>query len=441
MKSGKTSGKKAPSPKGGKKASAPAGKKSSLPATKEEKAHAPVGNKSKLFNELVSKINRDIVGKEADRGPVIMMANAANCSYLLRRPTGVLSTDIGLAGGFPASAPSVIVGPEGIGKDHLLWRTCGETQRIYGDDFAMAVYMTEFKPDKGQMRAAGLKVAYTPEEVAELERSRAMIGLPPLTDEEKADLYDQIGQIAIISGVSAEDGFDALCGFLEANLCQIIAVNSIGFLQTNAKEETESFTQFAQQSSEAMLLSKVAPKFSMLMNRLGTLNETAILLINQVRSKQDGTRVRGRPVMEKDKYQPAAGAKALRHGMAIELFLHRGSAIYNESEKTYLGREVNWELSKGKLGTHDGIRGKYTYYYDGGIDIESDLMAVAMQYDVLELGGSIYTFRPPQGFKGDLGFTVKGKERVIYTLRNNPEVKAAIREACLRAAGVNYRYR
>lgn len=436
-------GKKAPPPKGGKKtAAAAAGGKKSMPATKEEKGKKPVESKSKLFNELVTKLNKDFVGKEATRGPVIMMASSANCSYMLRRPTGILSADIGLAGGFPASAPSVIVGPEGIGKDHLLWKTCGTVQQIYQDDFAMAVYMTEFKPDKGQMRAAGLKVAYSPAEIAEIELSRQHLGLPPLTPEEKADLQHQIGQIAIISGVSAEDGFDALNDFLEANLCQIIAVNSIGFLQTEAKESTDSFSEFAQQSSEAMLLSKVAPKFSMTMNKLGTLNETSILLINQVRTKQDGQRVRGRPVMEKDKYQPAAGSKALRHGMAIEFFLHRGSAIYDKDAGEYLGREVNWEISKGKLGTHDGIRGKYQYYYDGGVDTVADIAAVAQQLEVLETsGGGNYTFRPPKGISAELGFDIRGIERLRYMLRQNTEVCDALREACLRAAGINYRYR
>lgn len=406
-------------------------KKDAAPA-KEAKRPAEEADNRPKFQQVMDKINREFMRKHEVKGPVIVTASHANCSYKLRRPTGVLSMDIALAGGFPASAPSVIVGPEGVGKDFLLWKTCGEVQRIYGDDFAMAVYLTEFMPDKGQMRMAGLQVGYSDDEIAELSLARAQQGRPPFTEAEIADLKAQTGQIAIITGVTAEDGFDILSEFLQSNTCQIIAVNSIGFLQTEAKEATDSFADFAQQRNEAMLLTKVAPKFAMLMNNLSTRNETSILFINQVRAKDGAVNVRGRPVTDRDKYKAAAQSMALRHGLAIEVSLYRGKTIYDEG--IYLGREVNWELTKGKLGTHDGIRGEYSYLYDDGIDAASDTLAVAMKLGVVQKSGSWLTFE-------EAGVKTQGEQMFRFKLRGDLELLAQLRKACLTAAGVDFRYR
>lgn len=423
------------------KAAAKKGKPKSgkgLPATKKarDEAVVPEVSRKKRLEDLITSCN----AKHADgRGaPVIMRASDANCSYLLRRPTGVIDLDIALGGGFPASAVSIIVGPEGVGKDHLLWKTCGKTQEIYGDEFAMAVYFTEFKPDKAQMRHAGLRIAYSEAEIAEFAAQRAELGQPPYTDEELAELRDQVGQIAIVAGVDAETGFDILGEFLESNTCQIIAVNSIGFLQTTAKEEKDSFKEFAQRSSEAILLTKVTPRFAMMMNRLGSSNETAIILINQVRGADAKRTMPGRQVQEKDKYQPAVKVHSMRHGMAIELSLHKGSPVlYDERSKEAGGREIYYELTKGKLGTHDGIKGKYTFLFSNGIQRAESLFAACLRYEVFEVSGSYYTFSHPT-----LGFrSANGQERVRYMIMNVDGLAEALEEACFKAAGVHFRWK
>lgn len=398
---------------------------------KATKAQEPQGRPT--FADVMKKVNADFM-KAGAKGPVLVTASHANCSYTLRRPTGVLSLDIGLGGGFPASAPSVIVGPEGVGKDYLLWKTAGEVQRLYGDDFAMAVYFTEFMPDKGQMRMAGLQVGYSDAEVEDLVLLRASQGRPALTAAEIAGLKHQVGDIALIAGVPAEEGFDILNDILASGTCQIIAVNSIGFLQTAAKEATDSFADFAQQRNEAMLLTKVAPKFAMLLNNLSVRNETSVLLINQVRAKDGAVNVRGRVAGDRDRYKAAAQSMALRHGLAIEVSLYRGSAIYDEGAKEYLGRDVKWETTKGKLGTHDGIRGEYTYLYDGGIDAASDVIAVAEKLGLIKRNGSWFEYPT-------LGIKTQGSEGLRYKLRNDPELSARIRNECLVASKVDFRYR
>jgi RecA/RadA recombinase len=370
---------------------------------------------------------------------VIQQASEMSCSYLLRRPTGILSLDIALGGGFPASAPVVIVGPDGAGKDYMLWRTAAETQKIYGDDFAMAVYFTEFLPDKKYMKdKCGLKIAMSDAELNEEDVAREKSGLPLLTDEERAHYKEQVGSIYIVSGVTAEHGFDAVMSYVESNTCQIVAVNSIGFLQTEAKEEQESFTDFAQQRNEAILLSKFAPKLSMYLNRgfVDERNETSIILINQVRSKDNqGPRIPGRPVQDKDKYRPAAEAHAMKHGKAIELMIHNGKKHFDEAIGQTVGREKNWEITKGKLGTHEGIRGSFDYFYDFGADTVGDLVKTCKSLGVLE-GTTWLTYEDDE-----FGFKANGEDRARQHIQETPGLIDHLRTACLTRAKVVCRYR
>ena len=372
---------------------------------------------------------------------IILDARQMESTYLLRRPTGILSLDIGLGGGFPASAPSVIVGPDGAGKDYLLWRICAQAQKTYGEDFAMAVYLTEFRLDKKYMKdICGLRIAMSEAELDEEDAARVGAGLPPLTDEERAHYADQVGSICVIAGVTAEEGLDAIIAYVQSNACQIVAVNSIGFFQTEAKENTDSFKEFAQQRNEAMLLSKFMPKLAMTLNRnvsAGERNETTVLLINQVRAKdQQGRPMPGRPVLDRDKYQSASNSWALKHGKAIELMIHNGKKHYDEVLGRPIGREKSWTLTKGKLGTHEGIGGTFDYWFEIGVDVLEDLIRTAKSLNVIETAGAWFSYTHDEH-----GFRAQGEDRTRQYLQEHPETVEHLREACLRAAKVVYRRR
>jgi KaiC/GvpD/RAD55 family RecA-like ATPase len=390
------------------------------------------------LEERRARINKLLAASEKTYGAgCVQVASQTNMSYLLRRPTGIMSLDLALAGGFPASAPSVIVGPDGAGKDYLLWRTAAETQRIYGDDFCMAVYFTEFRPDKRYMKDfCGLQIAFSEEELLELDQARHSKKLPGLTADELDHYRRQIGEFISIVGISADQGFDQLFEFLDANICQIIAVNSIGFLQTEAKESVDSFEEFAQRSSEATLLSKALPKFAMYLNR-GS-NETSLLLLNQVRSNDTPKRAMpGRPVLDRDQYKTAANAWALKHGKAIELMIHNAAKIYDHDDKSVvLGRKKQWELTKGKLGTHEGLKGEFNYYYGEGADIAGDLIATAVQLGVIEMSGAWLTY-PDKKY----GFRCQGEPKAVALLNkeDSGELINALRDACFQVADVTFR--
>lgn len=368
-------------------------------------------------------------------------AQNTNASYLLRRPTGITSLDIAMAGGWPASAPNVLVGPDGAGKDYLLWRTMAEAQRNYGDDFCAAVYFTEFKMDKMYMKdMCGLQIAMSDEELEELDRARVEAGMKAFTAFQIDHYKRQIGNFVAIYGLSADHGFDELFELLCANFCQIIAVNSIGFMQTEAKEATESYEEFAQQRSEAALLSKVLPQFAKYLNspdKYERHNETTVLLVNQVRSKDAQQRtMKGRTPLERDGYKTAANAWALKHGKAIEVFLHNGTKIMDEEAKPpyQVGRKKQWEISKGKLGTHEGLRGEFDYIFHYGADMIGDLVDTASKLGVIQVNGAWFSY-DDEGFR----FKTQGAPRTLEVLRKDPALVEHLRVRCFQEARIPFR--
>lgn len=368
-------------------------------------------------------------------------ASEANTSYLLRRPTGIPTLDIALGGGFPAAAPSVIVAPDGVGKDYLLWRTMAQSQRLYGDEFAATVYLTEFLSDKRYIRdRCGLKIGMSDGEIDEINVAREKRGLDALTDEQVWHYQETEGQVLLVYGATAEEGFDRILDFVKSNTCQIAAVNSIGFLFTDAKEAAESLSDNPQQRNEALALTKFTTHLATALNRggpNGERSETSILLINQVRSK-DARAIPGRVLTERDRTKPAAEAHALKHGKAIELTMYNGAKIYNGDPAKgapVVGRTKTWEITKGKLGTHEGKKGEFNYYFSTGADVGSDLITAGLEYDVIKLNGT-HNYRIDS-----LGLKANSRDELRTKVLADEEIMDFLQEEVMKAAPLEFRWK
>lgn len=401
-------------------------------AKKQEEAPS----KAERLAQLVAGVNTRM------KGNVLSLAKDASTSYLLRRPTGITSLDIGIGGGFPAAALSVVTGPDGVGKDYIINRTIAELQRNYGEDTRVAVYNTELKYDKGYARQAGVKVACNDDELDEINVARKENGLPALTKQERAEYKTQVGEIVLIEAPIAEEGLDAVIDCVLSNVFQLVVINSFGVMQTAAKEDQDSFKDFAQQSNEAILMSKFIPKLLTILNRddiAGERNETAILGTVQVRARRDQVRMRpGVPVPDYLKYQAGSGSWALKHGKAIDLTLHKGTPIIDKEQKppVVLGRETKWEITKGKLGTHDGIKGTYDFYFGSGVDLASDLLTTGLQLGILAQAGAWVTWEHET-----YGFKAMGLKKAADELMAKDGAYDALRRECLKTSDVSFRYR
>lgn len=373
---------------------------------------------------------------------LVKMANHQSVSYLLRRPTGIPSLDLALAGGFPASSTSVIAGPDGAGKDYLVWRMVAEQQKLYGDEFAMVIYQTEFPLDKRFAREfCGVEIGFTDEELDEIDEALVDNGLEPFSEEKRKEYKRQVGDIYVIQGGSAEEAFDEILDYTAVGACQLIIVNSIGFLETEAKLAVDSLSDHPQQRSEASLLKRFCTSLSNILNRGldhgTTQNETTIILVDQVRAK-DGASLAGRRfIQDRDKYRSASGAWALKHGKACEIILHKGRVIRNEKDKSAppLGREINWEITKGKLGTHDLKRGSFYFLFEGGADVVTDLIGLCREYDVIETRGAWYYYETK-----DISVKANGEVAFRKKIEGDPVLADLLTNACLRAAQIAFRH-
>ena len=148
--------------------------------------------------------------------------------------------------------------------------------------------------------------------------------------------------------------------------------------------------------------------------------------------------MKGRVPQEKDGYKTAANAWALKHGKALELFVHNGPKIYDEEAKPPypLGRKKSWEITKGKLGTHEGIRGEFDYLYGFGADIYGDLVNTAIKLGVIQLSGSWVSY-DSEGFR----FKTQGAARVLELMRKETELAEHLKTRCFQAAETLCRHR
>jgi len=408
----------------GRKQEKKAAKKTAAPTRKE------------IINSLIASTNA------AYKGQVLQRASETKTSYLLRRPTGVLSLDIALAGGWPAGALCLLSGPDGAGKDLLLNYSIAQQQRLQGKDSAAVILGTEFKYDKPFARDyCGVQVALTKDEIDEVNQGRDIKGLPLLTLEERHEYQKQVGEILLLQGLIMDDALDILLDCIAANTFQLAFINSLGVMQTAAKEEKsakEGLSAHATQSNEAQLLSRFMPMLFTCLNRAshdGHANETAILATSQVRAERDLPRARpGMRLAEKQKYKTGSGSWALKHGKAIELMLHKGTKFFDKSVSPpmVMGNEIQWETKKGKLGTHEGLRGQFDFYFGDGLDTLADLIKTAIEYDVIEQGGAWYSYTTKDGedIRG------QGIDKFRRHLVFNEELQMEIREETMRAAEV-----
>lgn len=372
----------------------------------------------------------------------VRAASEVQTPYNLRRPTGIMSLDLALAGGLHAGGPIEVHGAESAGKTHLVFRVAGGVQQHYKERAAILIFNTEIRLDKGFARRSGFCVAYSHEEIKELDLLRQARGMPPFTKEEHDDLRMQIGDVIIISAATADHGLQAALDGLESNLFQLFIIESLGaFLTPEAAEGDVGDAHYGGSSRVLTdFQNKVYPLF--MMDRPdGTMNETTIIGINQARAVIGGS-PRG------PKTKAAAGAYSWKHGQLASIELSRGADIRESDRGPVIGKEVNWKLTKGKVGTHDGKRGEYNYFHvprtqpvfwseasantDGfGVDVYTDLMEAAIQLGVAQANGAWFTL---------LGKRFQGKEKLADAIATDPILAGETREHCMRASGLLVRY-
>jgi RecA/RadA recombinase len=416
----------------------------------------------------LSKIPRDnpedileVIQSIAGEGVVVQRGQDLEGRMDLRRQSGIVTLDIACNGGLPAGGLSQIDGLDGAGKNLLLNHYYARCQRVYGKDTAIMMVCFESSYDKMFGRKCGVRVALSDYEIDVENRARKAKGLESFTKKEMDILAtDQIGTFHVVRGSIAERMLQVVADATATNSYQIVGIDSWdAMLPTAANEkELEDNARVADASNiqarwmakvfGALTPQKICPEcYNRPLDfkttgpgKYGYIckcgwkgkqpylweNETTLIGIRQVRANMNKAGMHAR------EYK-VGGSYALRHGKMIDIQLRKGETLLENKVK--IGKEIVWELTKGKAGTHEGLTGAFRYYFrPPKIDVASDMVSYALPNGIIEGGGkSGYSFQ---------GNPLGKREQITAALDADGKLKAAVRKAILDHAGLGHiRYR
>lgn len=397
------------------------------PAT-GKKQQQPIPSRKADLNGLISSINTQFKGRAIVRSG----ADITNV-FILRRPTGITSLDLAIGGGLPAGGLTQIIGKFSAGKTYLTNRIMAQVQENYGEESALSVNMTEQRYDKAFAKwKCGVRIAMSEAEIATYEYINQQNGLPPFTPEQLAWLRDQVGFFTESVASTAEQLLEVAVQQVESNLFQFVGIDSFGALLTAAEAEHDEGLEGKHRGGAAMVVTQFMHRLHAALNmpdKYGRPNTTTVVGINQYRDNVNAGPY-GNPMK-------VAGGHSLAHGKLLDIHVEQGKRHVVEvgSTKRIVGKEINWEIMKGKAGCHDGPKGSYGFYfgehgYGFGVDIYTDLLVAGLQTGAIQQQGAWYSFEGER-----LG---QGKENVAVHLHQHPHILQAIRKEIFKLAGLNF---
>lgn len=402
-------------------------------------------------DELTDSIQSDLAGY----GVVIQRGDEYNNLFDLRRPCGLIDLDVATGGGLPPGL-SQIDGPDGAGKNYLINRYFAMCQRLYGEEFCGFMVCLEYPFDKEFARKAGFIVPMSEYEVEAEQRKRKEEGKEELTKPEIKGHLEAPGRFYIIEAREAEAALEAVIRYVDENVCQIGAVDSWDSMLTAPESEAgleddpriaraaTIQTQWMKKLQAALKVRRRCDEclsYPLEYKKHGSRTtiscpecgwratkarppfkehkECTVIGIRQVRANLKGG-------MYSREYK-VGGAWSLKHGKLIDIQLRPGKAIEVNKEK--VGKEVNWELVKGKAGTHEGKKGVFRYRYEEGADDLFALVNHCLGQGVVERSGAKISF-------GEMSW--KSKAEFQDNIEEDPGLKTVLYRASLIHAGLGH---
>lgn len=388
--------------------------------------------KMRHVQTIMQKVNR------AAKASVVAFADDVPNHYMLRRPSGIMDLDIDLGGGLPSGGLTVYAGLPGAGKSVMMYKNMAMQQRIKGDACMLALAPIEYPIDHFFLRECGVMVAIPDEIIEQKQDELQRLGLPLLTKDQIKEYKRKVGQFVIIQEDTLERTLDVILDFYGADAFDIIGVDSFSIAQTEAEAKTDSLGDPVRQASSATALTNFTHKFAPLTKK----SKTALVGTCQVRANRERANAPSHMQKYIKPYVPSI-PYALYHSMLIGVMFWPGEKVREKqkaegdekAKSVQTGKILNWEVIKGKIGVHEGIRGEAEYDYEDNVDNATSIVRCAMRANILVEKGGIFTFHRHGEGREVLLKDIPGVEALKERLNEDLEFEMRMRAEVLAAAG------
>ena len=166
-------------------------------------------------------------------------------------------------------------------------------------------------------------------------------------------------------------------------------------------------------------------------------NETALIFTQQARSNRAKAEAGPRGKYMKD-WDASGSSWSGKHQKMVELTVWSGSREREKGEKgqrtSTVAKTINWEVTKGKGGIHEGLVGEMDYSFENFVDVYATILMEGVRYGVLhERNGLVEAVDPV------LKTPIEGIEALPYQgfieqLMNDWKVEEKVRKAIVYAS-------
>ena len=292
-------------------------------------------------------------------------------------PSGCLSLDIALGGGYPKGRIIEIYGPESSGKTTLTLHAIAEIQKQGG---TAAFIDAEHALDPAYAKKLGV------------DTENLLVAQPD----------------------NGEQALEITETLVRSNAVDLIVVDSVAALVPQA--EIDGDMGDAHMGLQARLMSQALRKLTGIINK----SKATVIFINQIRMKIGV--MFGNP-------ETTTGGNALKFYASVRADIRRTAQI--KSGDDVIGNRTKVKIVKNKIAAPFRIA-EFDIMYNEGISKTGDILDLAVEHEILGKSGAFYKYNDQ-----NIG---QGRENAKRYLLENPEVMAEIEKkvrAKIRGEGID----
>lgn len=331
---------------------------------KESKSAAKNTSEPKQDEGKMKALNlaMEQITKQFGDGSIMKLGDAKKVDVELL-PSGSLSLDLALGGGYPKGRIIEIYGPESSGKTTLTLHAIAEIQKQGG---TAAFIDAEHALDPSYARKLGV------------DTENLLIAQPD----------------------NGEQALEIAETLVRSNAVDLIVVDSVAALTPQA--EIDGDMGDSHMGLQARLMSQALRKLTGIINK----SKATVIFINQIRMKIGV--MFGNP-------ETTTGGNALKFYASVRMDIRRIGQIKVGDD--IIGNRTKVKIVKNKIAPPFRLA-EFDIMYNEGISKTGDILDLAAQYGVVEKSGAFYKYG---------GETIgQGRDKTKTFLKDNPEIMSEI---------------